>query len=429
MATAKIVLRKKPRKDGSYPLALRITKDRKTSFIHLGYHCFEKDWDAKAQRVRKSHPNSARLNAFITKKLVEANDVMLDADTQHKETPSRAIKHKIKPAADARFFAQARLYLRRLEEAGNYNVQHVAVSKLRIFQEYLLGTDAVASAMPAWVKAKHPPRQGLFSGSDVAFAQIDVRVLTQFTHYLRGPRKLAESTIAAYLETIQAVFRQAIREDVIDEKHLPFGKGKIKIKSTPSQKVGLTREDVEKLETVELIHPAHIQARDAWLMSFYFAGMRASDVFRLRWSQFRDGRLYYVMGKNSKPVSLKVPEKARAILERYKSPGQKPDDFVFGYLKGYERVTDQFALKRRIAALVSRCDSYLKRRVAPAAGIEGKCSMHIARHTFATLAADKISIQMLQKLYRHSDIKTTIAYQANFINRDADEALDAVLGE
>ncbi len=54
--------------------------------------------------------------------------------------------------------------------------------------------------------------------------------------------------------------------------------------------------------------------------------------------------------------------------------------------------------------------------------------MHIARHTFATIAADKIPIQQLQKLYRHSDIKTTIGYQSAFIHKDADEAFDAVLG-
>jgi hypothetical protein len=35
---------------------------------------------------------------------------------------------------------------------------------------------------------------------------------------------------------------------------------------------------------------------------------------------------------------------------------------------------------------------------------------------------------MMQKLYRHSDIKTTIGYQANFIYQDADDALDAVIG-
>jgi hypothetical protein len=40
---------------------------------------------------------------------------------------------------------------------------------------------------------------------------------------------------------------------------------------------------------------------------------------------------------------------------------------------------------------------------------------------------DLISPIMMQKLYRHSDLKTTINYQANFVLKDADDALDAVL--
>jgi len=40
---------------------------------------------------------------------------------------------------------------------------------------------------------------------------------------------------------------------------------------------------------------------------------------------------------------------------------------------------------------------------------------------------DSISPIMLQKLYRHSDLMTTLNYQANFIHKDADDALDAVL--
>lgn len=35
---------------------------------------------------------------------------------------------------------------------------------------------------------------------------------------------------------------------------------------------------------------------------------------------------------------------------------------------------------------------------------------------------------MLQKLYSHTDIKTTIGYQASFIHKDVDEALEAVIG-
>ena len=73
-------------------------------------------------------------------------------------------------------------------------------------------------------------------------------------------------------------------------------------------------------------------------------------------------------------------------------------------------------------------DKYLRTQVAPAAKITKPLTMHIARHTFGNISGDKIPVQMLQKLYRHTDIKTTIGYQSNFIHKDVDEALDAVIG-
>jgi integrase/recombinase XerD len=54
--------------------------------------------------------------------------------------------------------------------------------------------------------------------------------------------------------------------------------------------------------------------------------------------------------------------------------------------------------------------------------------MHISRHTFGNISGDKISIQMLQKLYRHSSITTTLNYQSNFIHKDVDDALENVIG-
>jgi integrase/recombinase XerD len=53
--------------------------------------------------------------------------------------------------------------------------------------------------------------------------------------------------------------------------------------------------------------------------------------------------------------------------------------------------------------------------------------MHIARHTFGNISGDKIPIQMLQKLYRHSSVTTTINYQANFMHKDTDDALYKVI--
>lgn len=53
--------------------------------------------------------------------------------------------------------------------------------------------------------------------------------------------------------------------------------------------------------------------------------------------------------------------------------------------------------------------------------------MHIVRHSFGNIAGDTVHPLMLQKSYWHSDLKTTLNYQANFIHNDADDALDSVV--
>jgi len=65
--------------------------------------------------------------------------------------------------------------------------------------------------------------------------------------------------------------------------------------------------------------------------------------------------------------------------------------------------------------------------VAARNGIKKRVSPHDSRHAFGNIAGDQISIQKLQQLYRHSHITTTVNYQASFMHKDADEALDAVI--
>lgn len=172
-----------------------------------------------------------------------------------------------------------------------------------------------------------------------------------------------------------------------------------------------------------LDHAPYDHARNLWLISYYFAGMRISDVLRLRWSDFQKMRLHYTMGKNKKAGSLKAPEKALEILAKYEQFKENADDLVFPELKVLPNFDNEFEVQKKIAMAVSRNDKFLRLFVAPAAAVEKKLTMHIARHTFATNAGDMIPIQMLQKLYRHNNITTTIGYQANFINKDADDAL------
>ncbi len=238
---------------------------------------------------------------------------------------------------------------------------------------------------------------------------------------------IKERTVVNHLLVIRTVYNQAIKGGVIDRKNYPFGKDLVPIKFPESVKIGLTPEEVKIIEDLDLVPGSFLNhARNIWLFSFYFAGMRVSDVLRLKWSDFQNNRMFYSMGKNDKAGSLKIPEKATKILLQCESERQSKNDLVFPELRILESLSNKYEVQRKTSYAVKRLDKHLK-KLAEIAGIEKKLTMHIARHTFGNISGERIPVQMLQKLYRHSSITTTIGYQANFINKTADDALDAVI--
>ncbi|MRG48295.1 tyrosine-type recombinase/integrase [Chitinophaga sp. SYP-B3965] len=401
MASVKIVLRQKQNKDNTYPLALRITRDRKTSFIHLGYHLQTADWDAERSRVKKSHPNSARLNNFILTKLAEANNSSLELETK-KSATAHAVKQKIKPKGGASFFGQAKVYLDNLLKSGNYNCYNPDNSRLESFREFL--------------------------GGDIEFTDITKPLLENYCAHLKATRNLSERSIINCMLVIRTVYNKAVDAKVTDKTNYPFGgKEGISIKFPNSLKIGGTPEEVmtiEKLDLSDVPHEDH--ARNVWLLSFYFAGIRAGDVLLLKRSDFQNDRLFYSMNKNDKADSLKIPEKARPIIERYKALNCK-NGLLFPDLEVVADLNDQYVVQRKTSYAIQYLNKYL-RRVAEKAKIDKPLTMHIARHTFGNISGKKIPLQVLQKLYRHADIRTTAIYQQNFIHEEADAALDAVLG-
>jgi integrase len=209
----------------------------------------------------------------------------------------------------------------------------------------------------------------------------------------------------------------------VDVKLYPFGKGKYQIKFPETKKIGLNSDEITVLENFKDLTRAQEYALCAWLLSFYFAGIRVSDVLQLKWKDFLDNRLYYRMNKNSKLVSLKVPDKVLKILDKLER--HEDSVFLFKELEGVD-INDNRLFRTRIKTVTRNFNRRLE-IVAEKVGIDKKMSMHIARHSFGNISGDKIPIQMLQKLYRHSSVTTTILYQSNFVQRDTDEALDKVI--
>lgn len=399
--SAKIILRKKPNSKGLYPLAVRITKDRRSTYKHIGHYIELEDWDTKNLKVKKSHPNAESLNNLLTSKLSEARKGLIVLQTNNKDATARQIKKEIyKPTSKLTFFDFADEHLEALEAENKINRHSTDSAWLSYIEKYC--------------KARH-----------LTFQEIDERFLKKFKIYLKGTCSLTETTTMNVMVLIRLLFNRAIKDKVVSKELYPFGTGKFKIKFPETTKTGLTGKEIQALDSVSELTDMEKHSLNVWLFSFYFAGMRVSDVLFTRWSQIYDGRLHYRMGKNSKLLSLKIPGKVQKILLQYVSDRSSNDDFVFPEMKK-ANLTDAKDIYRKKKVANKKFNDHLK-KIAKRADIQKKVTMHIARHSFGNIAADNIHPLMLQKLYRHTDLKTTINYQANFIHKDADDALDSVI--
>jgi len=441
MASIKIVLRKNMiRKDKTIPLAIRISENYKTNYKWLGQYVLEKDWDKNTGRVKRTHPNAKKLNNFLLKKLTETNDIYFDS--KDNITPKQ-VKQKLKGAGGSKsFFTVASDRVKSKYEREVFSVAKSELSILYNLEEFLnLNTSMEKAEVIKGIKErrKHRVSKGrkgehnfmdsvnhFKKNKSLKFQDINESFLDKYKDFCSVYLGQKTRTITNQLIFIRTLFNKAITNGIVDSKYYPFGGEKEKIRIGFSHKIGLTVNEIEQIEFLELETESSIwHTKNVWLTAFYFAGIRISDAVKLRWSDFKDNRLLYTMDKNEKPVSLKIPEKAAIILNHYKNHRAENKGYVFPFLKDANPSNEEEVFKKTRNA-TKLFNKYLK-RIATQCEIDKNLSNHIARHSFGNIAGDRIHPLMLQKLYRHSDLKTTINYQANFIHKDADDALDSVV--
>ncbi len=400
-SSIKVTLRKKANKQGLFPIAVRITKNRKTTYLYTGQYIDVKYWDEYNREVRKSHPNSKRLNNLLIHKLAEANQTLIDLQTHKNDISSKQVKKEIAaPLSKTSFKEIADKYLDELEKTNK--LQRLSSDKARVghFAKFV-------------------------DNDDLSFREIDEALLQRFSLFLKTVRKVSQRSVINNLIVIRTLYNRAIRLGIVDRKLYPFGVDKIRIKFPETEKIGLTMEEIQAIEVLDSLTEQQNHARNVWLFSFYLAGMRVGDVLMIKWSDIYDGRLHYRMGKNKKLLSFKLPEKIISLLIFYELDKQSNEDFIFPEMKNanLKNPKDVF---NKVKTANKKFNKYLV-QIAEKAELNKKLTMHIARHSFGNISGDKIPIQMLQKLYRHSSITTTIMYQANFMHKETDDALDKVI--
>lgn len=422
MATAKIVTWSRTDKNGQFPIGIKVSQNGIPAYLFEGNALASRDhWDAAKHQVKKAHPQYKRLTNFLTKRLAEINDKILEFETDKRKFSAEDIIEAIKPKVTAKEVATAcKLplfkdvadnYLSEQKALGNYDVYKSDKSRLKRFYE--------------------------FAGNEVTFPEITVELLRRYTLFLRMDRNrskkeqkpLSDRTVTNHLLVIRTMYNRAVTAGLAGKETYPFGgKDKIVIKFGKTEKIGLNTDEINQLKQhVFADHQSHLHhSRNLWLTSFYFAGMRITDALLLKWSDFQNGRFYYTMSKNGEPGSLPVPTAVASILEEYRNDEQA-HDLVFPFLKKLDNLDNRYALRLRINSVTRLIGEHMN-VIMGLLAINKNASPHKARHAFAQRAEEKaIHPKVLQKLYRHESITTTMHYQSNFSHKKADEALEAVI--
>ncbi|HLR76448.1 MAG TPA: site-specific integrase [Balneolaceae bacterium] len=404
-ATYHFYMRKdRKNKQGLCPVYLRITHDRKKKYLNTGIKIPPGDWHEDNEKVRRSHSTYKKLNQDLEILKEKAQQAHRELDRANKAS-AEAIRARLQGASRDNFFTLSDEYIKRLRYEKKYHSQKqckVSFKKLKQFH----GSD------------------------DLPLSMVDVSFLDKFQSYLMNEHQNKPSTIRKNFGAIRAVLDQATDDHLISGNPLDSARFKLIKNNKPAYKAKLNIEQIKALENVKCKKGSNRwHARNAFVLAFYFCGMRFGDVATLKWKNVRDGRLRYQMSKTGTPVNIKIPEGAKAILNYYDSKDRKEDDFILPFLNKLSKhqQKDEMIVKRKVSSANVIVNDRLK-KVAKQARINETLSMHVARHSFAQYGVDikEIPTYKMMQLLGHQNIKTTQNYLKTISVKTVDAAIDEI---
>lgn len=274
------------------------------------------------------------------------------------------------------------------------------------------------------------------NGRDVLFSQLNYRFVSGFVQFLKKPYKrdryYADSTIFGLFNKLKTFYNEAILEQLIPENQVnPFRT--VKLKSGQAHRIGLTTEELDRIINLNLESGSALwHARNYFLFSVYMAGIRISDILTIKWENVIDDHLKYKMKKTKMPVSIPIFDRPRAILDLYRTGQEKPTDYIFPLLTKYvdynatHNVTElqKYHQRSTMRAYVN----YQLVKIAKLAKIDKPLTFHIARHTFAHIAAQSknSNVVLISHLLGHSSIAITQTYLNGISNERQDAFLKSI---
>lgn len=430
---------RRQKKNGTYPLKLWVTKDRKTKNYSLVYEVSKED----AVKLKAKNPGE-RLRAMrddIRKLEVEANEFVRNFSSfefstfeqeflskQHsvvqrdwKQKAGDLVKEQHTPEEQFDYSVYLKRYPILLEKSpfpGSLCEMYQTVIKLMLREGRIGNASSYQCSYRSMTK---------FS-SNQSLKAITPSFLRQYYKWMLDVENNSRSTVGIYLRPLRAVFNEAIALGKIEKEYYPFGKRKFPIPSTRRSKKAMDDGNIEKLYHYAPIRQEEKDAKDYWFFCYFGNGMNPKDLVRLKYKNLKGEYIEFVRAKTEMTaidppeIQVYVNEDMRATIERLGNKDTDSNNYIFPVLQNGDSPLREYMRIQNFISVVNKWMKVICNRLE----IKYAKTME-ARHSFATkLKRSGASIEFIQEAMGHTDPRTTMNYLAGF-QKDAKKRFSELL--
>ncbi len=394
---------RRAKKDGTYPIVLRLTHKKNSTTIPTGYSVEKKDWNEGKRVIRKTcqkYASAVRTNNIIQQRKAEYIEKL-------GKLHDRGELHIMSLAQ-----VKAKLVKKSTESKSVFQFMQQLIEDMKVNKQF--GTArSTKDALRAVKKFQ--------GGKDFTFYDLNLSWLMRFENdYLS--RGLSVNGLSVYMRALRAMYNKAVKAELVEKEAYPFDK--YTIKSKPTVKRAISPESIEKIIALEIPEEEILfRTRNIFLMSFYMMGASFVDLVFLKVENIVDGRIRYQRRKTSRIYDIGITPQLQEILDHY-TKGKTKDDFILPLIKR-ESDLDQF---KDFESVQNRYNKHLK-KLGELAGIGEKLTGYVSRHSFATMANEmEIPITAISQMLGHKRISTTQVYLAGLKKNVIDSYNDQILG-
>ncbi len=390
MATYIPILHPRKKKDGTQLIMIKITKDRKRSYISTQYYVKEKEWNNG--KVRASHPSHEVYNAGIKKIIRQCEEVETKALLSDHRLSSKSIKEKFKqPDGKETFHALV----------SNF-INSLAGAKPRTKERYHTHLKRFTDEFP-----------------DIKASQITKEIIHKFESKLIESH--SENTLQRGLKFLSGTFAKLQEDDIIPPGKNPFKETTLKVRKSDPER--LTVQEIKKLYITNAPPAVHTAGR-TFLLLYFLGGLRISEVLTLKVHQVTGPRLKFESMKTEKNQGRVIVPQAREIIDEF-IKGRGPDQYLLPYLtlsSDHPKFLDE--IESRTAQINERLKS-----LAKIAEINKPISTKIARHSFTQhYKKSGATPFVVRDTLGHSSVTMSENYE-QYDNEEIDSAMSNLFGD